>query len=130
MDKGKILVCRDKKNMNYFLPGGHIEFREFSSDALSRELKEELSLEVREMTFIGVVENMYEVRGNSYHEINFVYSVSHRGLDARSMEEHIEFSLFSPEEFKREDVRPVKLKEALLNWIKNEKFFHVKTIDT
>jgi len=129
IQEGKILVCRDKMNKNYFLPGGHVEFREFSSDALSRELKEELFLEAKEMSFIGVAENMYSVRGSSYHEINFVYRVEHNGLGFSSKEEHIEFSFFTAEEFKESDVRPVELKKAVLCWLKEGQFFHVKTID-
>ncbi len=125
----KFLVCRDKMNENYFLPGGHIEPGEFSSDALFRELKEELALETKNFYFIGIVENIYSLKGNRHQEINFIYSVEHESFSFQSKEDHIEFSFFSVEEFAKADVRPTKLKEALLKWREDKNFFHVKTID-
>ncbi len=127
--KEKILVCRDKINENYFLPGGHVEFGEFSEKALLRELKEELSLETEDIKIIGIAENMYEAKGKFHHEINFVYHVKGKQITPESNEEHIEFSLFNYKEFEKRDVRPKKLKNAVLLWKKNKKFFYITIND-
>ncbi len=125
----KILVCRDKKNKNYFFPGGHIEVGEFSREALKRELMEELSLKTKNFYFIGLVENRYTARKKEYHEINFIYYTTYYNFKKKSVENHLDFFLFSIDEFKKADIRPKKLKEAILTWKKDKKFFHIETID-
>lgn len=67
LNKKKILVCKDKKNKNYFLPGGHVEFGEFSKDALLRELKEEVSLDIKKAELIGV---LVEINANLLKDEN------------------------------------------------------------
>lgn len=125
----KILVCKDKKNKNYFFPGGHIDTGEFAKDALRRELMEELSLKTKNFSFIGVVENKYIARKKEHHEINFVYYVTYYNFKKESVEDHLDFFLFDINEFKRADIRPKELKKAILVWRKEKKFFHIETID-
>lgn len=50
---GNILVCKRKDKDYYFLPGGHIEFGESAENALKREIKEELNLEIINLNFRG-----------------------------------------------------------------------------
>jgi len=57
--KGRILVCWHKEKRYYFFPGGHVDFGEMAESALSRELKEELDITVKNSSFIGVAENIY-----------------------------------------------------------------------
>jgi ADP-ribose pyrophosphatase YjhB (NUDIX family) len=58
----------------FFRPmGGGIEFGESSRDALQREIREELGVELRSITLLGVLENIFTYRGVVGHEICFVY---------------------------------------------------------
>ena len=57
----------------YRPPGGGIEFRETSDAAARRELQEELDLSVGDLTLIGVREEIFTLRGQPYHEIDFIY---------------------------------------------------------
>lgn len=59
----------------YRPPGGGIEFGERSGDAAVREMREELGLELRadDLSLLGVIENLFEYRGEPGHEICFVY---------------------------------------------------------
>ena len=76
-DRGRILVARghdDVKNERFFRPlGGAVEFGELAVEALRREIKEELGLEIKEPVQLGVIENRFEYRGNPGHEIVFVF---------------------------------------------------------
>ncbi len=51
--QNEILLIQQKKKDSYYwlLPGGGIEFGESAEDALKRELKEELSLEMKSASF-------------------------------------------------------------------------------
>jgi ADP-ribose pyrophosphatase YjhB (NUDIX family) len=53
--------------------GGGIEAGERSADAVRREIREELGLEIDEPRLLGVLENIFELEGRPWHEIVFVY---------------------------------------------------------
>lgn len=53
--------------------GGEIEFGERSRDAVSRELREELGVEVEGLRLLGVLENIFLHEGRQGHEVVFVY---------------------------------------------------------
>jgi len=53
--------------------GGRVEFGEQSRDAIAREIREELSGEVRNLELLGILENIFTYDGGDGHEIVFVY---------------------------------------------------------
>ena len=53
--------------------GGGIEFGESGEAAVRRELKEEINVDVGDLRFLGVLENIFMFNGNSYHEIVMVF---------------------------------------------------------
>jgi ADP-ribose pyrophosphatase YjhB (NUDIX family) len=63
----------DVEGVFYRPPGGGIEFRETSDAAARRELQEELDVSVGDLTLIGVREEIFTLRGQPYHEIDFIY---------------------------------------------------------
>ena len=63
----------DVEGVFYRPPGGGIEFRETSDAAARRELQEELDVRVGDLTLIGVREEIFTLRGQPYHEIDFIY---------------------------------------------------------
>ena len=65
----------DSTKSEYFLRpvGGEVEFGESSRDALIREGREELELELRGVALLGVLENVFSYDGEPGHEVVFVY---------------------------------------------------------
>jgi ADP-ribose pyrophosphatase YjhB (NUDIX family) len=57
----------------YRPPGGGIEFGETSEAAARREMNEELGIDVRRLALLGVQEDLFTLRGQPYHEIDFIY---------------------------------------------------------
>ena len=62
-----------KKDHFYRPLGGTIEFGESSGEAAAREMAEELDTEVRNVRWLGVIENIFTVHGQTGHEIVMLY---------------------------------------------------------
>ncbi len=74
---GKLLVFEgfdSVKGDHYYRPlGGAIEFGEHSSVAAAREMAEELSAEVLNLRWLGMLESTFMVDGRPGHEIVMLY---------------------------------------------------------
>lgn len=62
-----------KKETFYRPLGGGIEFGEYSEETIHRELMEEIKAEVRDLQYLGTLENIFVWNGTSGHEIVQVY---------------------------------------------------------
>ena len=124
----KILVCENirKKDDYYYFPGGHIEFGEPAQIALARELKEELDLSVKNMKFIGAIENVFKQNKKVHHEINLVFNVTADKTKDTSCEDHLGFLFLDKKKFSKENILPKALKESVLKWQKDKKIFFGK----
>jgi ADP-ribose pyrophosphatase YjhB (NUDIX family) len=121
---GKILVCKFKDHDFYFFPGGHVEFFEKAEDALERELKEELDMEVENMEYIGTVENIYEYGGLKHHEINLIFKViALREVKDKSMEDELDFFFLNKDDFVKAKFLPIALRNSIVEWLKDGKLF-------
>ena len=56
--------------------GGRVQFGESSLEAAKRELKEELNIEVDNLTLINISENFFEWMGKKQQEILFIYKAT------------------------------------------------------
>ena len=76
-NSGRILVFEGQdpvKGETFYRPlGGGIEFGESGETTVRRELKEEINVDVGELSFLGALENIFMFNGNSYHEIVMVF---------------------------------------------------------
>jgi len=124
-DNGRILVCWHKLKRYYFFPGGHVDFAEKTEEALVRELKEELDIKVKKLSFIGTVENIYRDRydKDKHYEINLVFEVIAEKVKDKSLEDHIDFVFLDKKEFQKEKVLPLALQKNVIKWLKNKKIF-------
>ncbi|MGP4039729.1 NUDIX hydrolase [Gracilibacillus sp. D59] len=65
------------KQQYYFRPiGGGIEYGELSSDALVREVNEEIEKEITNLKYLGTIENIFTYNGDIGHEIVIVYDAT------------------------------------------------------
>ena len=83
----KVLVSkgydRIKNETFYRSIGGGIEFLENSRDALKREFKEELNIEISVGDFLGISENIFTYNGKKAHELILFYDVEIKDEDYR-----------------------------------------------
>lgn len=73
----KILVLEENFNgkIYYHLPGGGIEFLEESSQALIREIDEEIGYKIKRYSLFKTLTNIFELEGMKAHEVVQVYNV-------------------------------------------------------
>jgi len=73
----KILVSEEHdpaKGETFYRPlGGGIEFGEHSVDTIRRELMEEIGAQVKDLVYLGTLENIFVFNGIPGHEIVQVY---------------------------------------------------------
>lgn len=107
--KGKILLVQQQKKKSgyWLLPGGGIEFGESGEEALERELKEELSLEVSHTEFLLLNESIDPNKKRHLIQIVFLTKVRELLPVLNAKEKAISgFGYFSPKEILSMDLRP------------------------
>ena len=74
---GKLLVFEgydSVKRDRYYRPlGGRIEFGENGAQAAAREISEEIQARVRDIRWLGMIENLFVLNGEQGHEIVLIY---------------------------------------------------------
>lgn len=119
---GKVLLAHKKGETNTFLPGGHVEYGEYSDQALQRELMEELGIRVQVGEFIGVLEHKFKDRhGVSFEEINIVFQADILEGDINASESHLEFWYTDLQCLKDENLLPVGLIELIPSWLEHKR---------
>jgi ADP-ribose pyrophosphatase YjhB (NUDIX family) len=75
------------KDEIYFRPiGGGIEFGETSTQAIAREVLEEIQQQICKTKLLGVLENLFTFDGQQGHEIVFVYEAEF--IDSHIYKQH------------------------------------------
>ncbi len=120
----KILLCKLKDKDYYYFPGGHLEKGEDTVEALKRELKEELGMEIKKINFIGASENSFQQNGESKQEINLVFSAETEEQKVQALEDHLEFAWIEKEFLVKTLIFPISLKESVINWLEERKNFY------
>lgn len=123
-DKGEFLLAlRDSKPgipfpNHWDLIGGHVEEGETPEQALVREYKEELDLDLKEYTFYKKVECL---KGDAYDNIKYIYS----GKINIPIEEITLLEGERPQYFSREEIPNVKfaniIKTIVMDYIRDNK---------
>ncbi|WP_322935168.1 NUDIX domain-containing protein [Mycoplasmopsis felis] len=76
-NKNKILIASDPWSNYWYLPGGKVNLSESINNAIKRELKEELDLDVKFIKKHWLVESSFfnEFNKKQYHELSIIASV-------------------------------------------------------
>lgn len=81
-NEGVLLVRQSKGDRTYWLlPGGGVERGEDLEQAICREFREEVGLEVQVDEPLGLVESISPDGGRSHHTIQIIFRVSEGGRD-------------------------------------------------
>jgi 8-oxo-dGTP diphosphatase len=124
LSSGAVLLVKKRGGSYTFLPGGHVLFAESARSALEREIMEELGAPAVVRRFLGIVEHSWESGGNTHHELNLVFQMVVKGLEAgcapAAMERHLEFLWQPLEELKVVNLQPHPLQELLKSWLTTE----------
>jgi len=100
VEEGRILLVKSRKWSNHFtLPGGKVEWGESLREAVVREVREELSLEVEPLALVNVGEHL--LKGNYHREVHFIFHnilCRLKGGEVRPNEEVEEWRWFPLEE--------------------------------
>lgn len=73
-ENGRLLAVRRSKNPakgTWHLPGGIAEIEETIEDAVKREVKEELNIDVEVTSYLFSIPNLYEYKGIEYYPLDF-----------------------------------------------------------
>ena len=129
----KILLQTDEFYDFWTTPGGGIKMFEASDEALKREFKEELDVEINVERLLYIVENSFEFEGQLFHGLELYFLITPKGSDKFFDQEEFDgiendfmpekygdefkltFRWFHPSEFDSIDIYPKILKEALQN---------------
>ncbi len=109
----------------YVLPGGHVRIGESSDNALIREVKEELEIDILKNDFrlFCYHENIYEKDNRVEHWIEQYYIINTKlEKDSWSFVENdvdgvktLNYSFVSKEELMEIDLKPLKIKELIIS---------------
>ena len=117
IENGKVLMSRHKNSTFKNLPGGRIKLGEDSISALKREYMEELDKEIEIISEPLTLENFYNRNNVNYHEYLFVYLININNIDNFTKDDLI-FSMEDRDEILKMDIRPIRVKEFLLEMMK------------
>ncbi|MGT2712380.1 NUDIX hydrolase [Streptococcus oriscaviae] len=104
---------------NYYTLGGAIQLDETTEEAVQREMREEIGIDVEVGPLAFIVENQFTLQEKSYHQIEFLYIVTPLSNPATNLEEgnsvrQCEWVAFA--DLEKLDLNPAFLKTELANW--------------
>lgn len=116
---GKILVDKAKNFDGYVYMGGHISIGESSRDAVIREAKEELQVDVEIERLICINENLYPTHDSMAQEVSFYYLLKSKQPlpDGDFERQEVDGGELKIHKYKWLDLNDAKVANLRPNWI-------------
>jgi mutator protein MutT len=120
-EKGELMLTRravdpDKGMLD--LPGGFVDVLETAEQALCREIKEELSLEIAEFYYFMSCPNEYVFGGLSVFTLDLAYICKIKSFNKISAKDDISgFEFYSPGEIPYEEIGSQSMKVILKSFV-------------
>jgi ADP-ribose pyrophosphatase YjhB (NUDIX family) len=118
-ERGRVLLARratEPLKGYWDLPGGFLEEGEHPLEAIRRELREETSLEVEPLDFIGVWMDRYPYGTQTGSTLNLYWTARVLGGSPEPADDVSEVAWFAPDELPREDEFAFHIADVLRAW--------------
>lgn len=119
--KGIILAQRaeEPEKGGYDLPGGFVTYLENFEEALSREIKEELNLQMQDFQYLGSFPNVYSFQDVTYFTTDAIFVVKPSNLGRLKVSKEIEKIVFcDPEKIEQDKIAFESIKAGIKRYIK------------
>lgn len=101
------------------LPGGFVDVGETAEEALRREVREEVNLELGSLEFLCTCANQYDYGGVTYPVLDIFYAGCTRSAESAAALDDVEsFCWLKPEEVRLDEVAFPSVKIALERWLR------------
>ena len=124
-EKGKLLLTKRGIEPSYGkldLPGGFVDPGETVENALIRELKEELCLEVKSFEYLYSASNEYVFSGYCVFTIDLAFKVYPESLNGlKAQDDIIDFKFYSEEELDYNEIPAPSIKKFVKDYFRNER---------
>lgn len=118
-DKGRLLLARragEPEQGKWDLPGGFLAEGEHPLDALRRELREETSLEIEPVDFLGVWMDRYGEGDAAPATLNLYWTARVLEGEPRAADDVSELRWFSPDDLPPDDELAFHLADVIAAW--------------
>jgi ADP-ribose pyrophosphatase YjhB (NUDIX family) len=98
-EDGELLVCRrahDPAKGMLDLPGGFVDMDESAEEALRREIREEVNLEITDIRYFQTQPNLYEYSGMVLHTLDIFFLAKVVDLNGFSASDDVSEAFFLP----------------------------------
>lgn len=101
------------------LPGGFVDVGETAEEALRREVREEVNLELDSLEFLCTYANQYDYGGVTYPVLDLFYLARARTADSAAALDDVEsFCWLKPQEARLNEIAFPSVKVALSCWLR------------
>ena len=104
------------------LPGGFIDPGETAENAVVRELKEELGLEVDDVEYLSSAPNEYLYSGITIYTLDMAFKIRAKNLDGlRAMDDILDYRFYSEDELDYNEIPAPSIKTFVRSYFQNLK---------
>lgn len=117
-----LLIKRDVEpgKGSWDTPGGFIDIGENAEDGMTREIKEELGIDLKDFEYLGSYEDTYLFDGVDAVVIGFTYAGRLGGQEIKINSEASEYRFFKFEDLPMDNIAFKGVKEALGDFLKRQ----------